>query len=181
MIRIVILCHSTQFQMLKSIKQLWASFPWSYTMQSQPNGKVYGHIPQNCSHFWQKQKVWNVSKTPSSTIIHWEVSQNSLKAMFTIRIYNRERVQAKNQPKEEVYRVWEGSKCKASIVHMKYFSPSIQMWQYTASIVNKGSSLKLQCPEFLTGLHYTGIINWLTTWSIYPPDYLISNDLKFLP
>ena len=39
---------------------------------------------------------------------------------------------------------------------------SIPVWQYTWSIANP-SSPHLQCPEFLLGLHYLGMISWLNS------------------
>lgn len=49
--------------------------------------------------------------------------------------------------------VWEGFKCKASIVLSMYDRPCIDIWQYAQCVANQGSSPKLPCLEVLLGLH----------------------------
>ena len=53
---------------------------------------------------------------------------------------------------------------EASAVLKMHYSPHNGVWHYTLSIANLGNSSELSCPEFLLGLHYMDIIDWLPMW-----------------
>lgn len=51
----------------------------------------------------------------------------------------------------------------SSFVAQTHYPPGIDMQQYIWSIAHQGSSSETHCPEFLLGLHYVYMTDWLIT------------------
>lgn len=98
-------------------------------------------------------------------IIHFGESQNSLKAIILILVtYYRERIEIKTSQGKK-FIGWSPGKLQTQFPGLSfhairtYHSPIFNVWKCTWIIVNKESSPKAWCPEFLLELHYVDLID----------------------